>query len=127
MAFEGPCIPGFRVMSPSQLVMRVPCVSGCLATMAPPDGFSSRLLLMKLVCTEAVPILHLLSTAVLGMVTPLRLQLSNTQPSPNVENGAFLLSLKLQLTKMQPSPNLMKLVRVAFSKMVPFGKLPPGP
>lgn len=90
VAEDGPWIPGWRVMSPSQLVMRVPCVSGCLATMAPPAGFSSRLLLMKLVCTLAVPILHLLRTADLGMVTPLRLQLSNTQPSPNVENGAFL-------------------------------------
>lgn len=75
----------------------------------------------------AAPILHLLRTASFGMFTPLSVQLSKTQPLPNLENGAFLLSLKLQFTKMQPSPNLMKLVNVAFSKMVPLGKLPPGP
>lgn len=46
VAEDGPWIPGCRVMSPSQFVMRVPCVSGCLATMAPPAGFSSRLLLI---------------------------------------------------------------------------------
>lgn len=122
-----PCIPGCLVMSPSKLVIRVPYSGGFLATMAPPDGFSSRLLLIYDVCTLAAPILHLLRTASFGMLTPLSVQLSKMQPEPNLENGAFLLSLKLQFTKMQPSPKLMKLVMVAFSKMVPLGKLPPGP